>query len=37
VINIWTVGAETAAMRLLGQPYPTATAHFRLQHALDYE
>jgi uncharacterized protein YijF (DUF1287 family) len=37
VINIWTVGAKTASIRLLGDSYPTATAHFRLRHRYDYE
>jgi uncharacterized protein YijF (DUF1287 family) len=37
VINIWTVGAETASVRLLGDRYPTVTAHFRLHDPLDFD
>jgi uncharacterized protein YijF (DUF1287 family) len=37
VINIWTVGAQTASIRLLGERYPTVTAHFRLRHPLDFD
>jgi uncharacterized protein YijF (DUF1287 family) len=31
-INIWTVNARTAAMDLIGKPYPTVVAWFRLGH-----
>ena len=36
VINIWTVGAQTASIPLLGLDYPTVVAHFRLGHIFDY-
>lgn len=35
-INIWTVGMRTAAMALLGKPYPKVVAHFRLGHPFDF-
>lgn len=37
VINIWSVGAQTASMRLLGSDYPTVVAHFRLRHPFEYQ
>jgi uncharacterized protein YijF (DUF1287 family) len=35
-INIWTVGRHTSSMALIGQPYPTVSAWFRLGHPLAY-
>jgi len=35
-INIWTVGRRTSSMELIGQPYPTVAAWFRLGHPFAY-
>ena len=35
-INIWTVGRRTSSMALIGQPYPTVAAWFRLGHPYAY-
>jgi hypothetical protein len=35
-INIWTVGRRTSSMALIGQPYPTVAAWFRLGHPFAY-
>jgi uncharacterized protein YijF (DUF1287 family) len=35
-INIWTLGRRTSSMALIGKPYPTVVAWFRLGHPFAY-
>lgn len=37
VINIWSVGATTACMRLIGLPYPEVVYYYRLTRLMDYD